>query len=475
MLLSELLKEIGRECPVGDAEICCVTDRAENAVPGSLFVAVEGKRHDGHLLVGRALSNGAVAAVVGRGAGSDREIAVPDPRVAFSRLCAAFYGHPDRELAVTGITGTNGKTSTAVYLRSVLERTGRRCGMIGTLGCGAGETLEDSGFTTPESDAFFASLRQMADAGCVACAAEISSQALSQRRVDAARFRLGVLTNIGRDHLDYHGSMGEYVAAKSRLFLLSEAALFNADDPYREQIAALARRSDGKTYSVRDARADYVIKDRRSGRDGECFRIACEGEEARFTLPPVCEFTVYNVLAAAAAAHLLGVPLAKSAEALRELPPVKGRMQKISGRGVDAYVDFAHTPQALTAALRGLRRITAGKLTVVFGCGGDRDRGKRPEMGRAAAFADRVIVTSDNPRGEDPEAIIAQVTAGVPGNRELIVQPDRARAIAAAVERSAPGDAILIAGKGHEEYQIVSGGKIPFSDEAVIRRLLTER
>ncbi len=475
MLLSELLKEIGRDCPFGDAEILRVTDRAEDAGPGSLFVAVEGRRCDGHALAGLALKNGAAAVVAGKSAGTDREIVVPDPRLAFSYLCAAFYGHPDRALALTGVTGTNGKTTTAVYLRAVLDRAGCRCGLIGTLGCGAGETLEDSGYTTPASDAFFAALRRMEEEGCGACAAEVSSQALSQARVDAARFRLGVLTNIGRDHLDYHGSMGEYVAAKSRLFRLSETALLNGDDPYLGQIKTLARRSDCLTYSVKGNPADYAIKDRQTGRDGERFRIVRGREAALFMLPPVCEFTVYNVLAASAAAHLLGVPLETAAQALREPPPVKGRMQKLSAKGVDVYIDFAHTPQALSAALRGLRRITAGKLTVVFGCGGDRDRGKRPEMGRAAAFADRVIVTSDNPRGEDPEAIIAQVTAGIPENKELTVQPDRARAIAAAVEAAAPGDAVLIAGKGHEEYQIVSGGKIPFSDEAVVRTLLAER
>lgn len=473
MLLSELLKEIGRESPCGDAEILRVTDRLDAVLPGSLFVAMEGKTLDGHTLADQALEKGAFAVVTGRSLGKGREIVVRDPRAAFSALCAAFYGHPDRELRLIGITGTNGKTSTAEYLRTLLTRTGRTCGLIGTLGCGVGDELTDSGYTTPGSDAFFAALRQMADGGCGYCAAEISSQALSQARAEAASFALGVLTNIGRDHLDYHGKLSEYVAAKSRLFRLSETALLNADDAYCEQIASLSGLTAGLTYSVRGNYADYMVRGRRESASGVRFEIVRGKERAPFALPPVCEFTVYNVLAAVAAAHCMGVSLEEAATALKDLPPVKGRMQRIGAAGVDVYIDFAHTPEALTAALKGLRRMAKGRLTVVFGCGGDRDRGKRPEMGRAAAaFADTVIVTSDNPRGEDPEAIIAQVTAGMPPKSHVFTQPDREKAIALAIHQAAPGDVILVAGKGHEEYQIVSGGKIPFSDEAVVRRLL---
>ena len=473
MLLRDLLSEIGQECPFGDAEVASVTDQFEKVVPGSLYVAVEGKRRDGHILVRQALESGAVAAVTGRSVGSGREIVVRDPRAAFSGLCAAFYGHPDRALSLIGVTGTNGKTSTAVYLRTVLERTGRRCGLIGTLGCGAGEDLTDSGYTTPESDTFFASLRTMADAGCRYCAAEVSSQALSQERVSAARFTLGVLTNVGTDHLDYHGRMSEYVAAKSRLFRLSDLALLNADDAYCGQIAAQAGLTSYRTYSVKGSYADYMVKQRRATREGQRFVIAHGSETVPAALPAVCDFTVYNVLAAAAAAHLAGVPLAEAVGALRELPQVRGRMQRISAAGVTAYIDFAHTPEALAGVLKGLRRMTQGRLITVFGCGGDRDKGKRPEMGRiAAAYSDTVIVTSDNPRTEDPGAIIAQIMAGVPAKSSVFAQPDRAKAIALAVNQAAPGDTILIAGKGHEEYQIFSGGKVHFSDEAEVRRLL---
>ena len=473
MLLKDLLSEIGRESPSGGAEIVRVTDQFENVVPGSLYVAVEGKRRDGHALVRQALENGAVAAVTGRSVGSDREIVVRDPRIAYSLLCAAFYGHPDRELSVIGITGTNGKTSTAVYLRTVLERAGRPCGLIGTLGCGTGEALADSGYTTPESDVFFASLREMAESGCRYCAAEISSQALSQARVDAARFSLAVLTNVGTDHLDYHGRMADYVTAKSRLFRLADVALLNADDAYCEQIAAEAGLTSYRTYSVKGNYADYMVRRRRVSRGGQSFVIAHGGTTVPMSLPPVCDFTVYNVLAAVAAADLAGVPVARAAASLRELPQVKGRMQRIEAMGVTVYIDFAHTPEALAGVLRGLRRMKRGRLIAVFGCGGDRDRGKRPEMGRiACAYADSVIVTSDNPRTEDPERIIAQIVAGTAGHGSVFTQPDREKAIALALNQASPGDTVLIAGKGHEEYQLVADKKICFSDEAVVRRLL---
>ena len=473
MILNELLREIGAGCAFGDAEVAAVTDKPEDVVPGSLFVAVEGGRFDGHSAVNDALSRGAVAAVTQRSLGTCREIVVPDTRRALSCLCAAFYGHPDRALRLIGVTGTNGKTSTAEYLKTVLERTGRRCGVIGTLGCGIADERDDSGYTTPESGAFFAALRRMADAGCGYCVAEVSSQALSQSRADAARFALGVLTNVGTDHLDYHGSFSVYVEAKSRLFRLSDRALLNADDAYCEQIAAQAGLTEYDTYSVRGCYADYMMKNiRRRGETAE-FIIAGLRETADMRIPAACDFTLSNVLAAVAAAAVLGVRIEEAARALSELPPIKGRMQKISSAGVTAYVDFAHTPEALSGALRGLKRLARGRLIAVFGCGGDRDPGKRPEMGRiAAAYADVVIVTSDNPRGEDPLHIIEDILAGVKNKGAVFAQPDREKAIALAVNKAVPGDIILIAGKGHEEYQLAAGRKTAFSDADVVRKLL---
>lgn len=472
MNLSELLKEIGRESCFGDPEIASVTDKTKDVLPGSLFVAVEGRHSDGRQTAAEALARGAAAVVTGRPAGTGREIVVNDPRMAFSHLCAAFYGHPDRELELIGVTGTNGKTSTSAYLQTILNRTGRRCGVIGTLGYGV-NALTDSGFTTPESDTFFRSLREMADGGCRYCVAEVSSQALSQARADAARFSLGVLTNVGTDHLDYHGKMSEYVAAKSKLFRLCDRALLNADDAYAEQIASLAGLTSYAAYSAKGCYADYMAREKKETPEGVGFTISCREGAARISLPPVCGFTVYNVLAAVAAANLCGVSLQEAADALRKLPPIKGRMQRIDASGIAAYVDFAHTPEALYGVLKDLRRFTKGRLITVFGCGGDRDKGKRPAMGRiAASLSDTVIVTSDNPRTEDPAAIIADVLAGVPEKSCVFAQPDREKAIALAVNQALPGDTILIAGKGHEEYQIFSDRTEPFSDEAVVRKLL---
>ena len=473
MLLRELLKEIGRECPFGDAEITSVTDVAGNVRPGGLFVAVAGSRCDGHLLVRRALERGAAAVVTGRPTGSPREIVVHDPRKALCALCAAFYGHPDRELKLIGITGTNGKTTTAEYLKTALERTGRRCGVIGTLGCGAGPERTGTGYTTPGSPAFFAALREMADAGCGFCAAEVSSQALSQSRVDAASFPLGVLTNLGRDHLDYHGTPAAYAEAKAKLFRLADAALLNADDPCCGRMAAAAEGKPVFLYSVRSADADFHIKDLRTEKAGTVLAVSARGVTARMRLPAVCGFTVYNILAAVSAAALCGVPFREAAEALEDLPEVKGRMQRIVAGGVTVYIDFAHTPEALSGVLKGLKQADHGRIITVFGCGGGRDRGKRPQMGRiAAALSDAVIVTSDNPRDEPPERIIEEILSGIPDRETVMTEPDRERAVALAISLARPGDRVLIAGKGHEEYQIVSDRKIAFSDEAVVRKLL---
>ena len=472
MLLRELLKEIGRECPSGGAEITSVTDIVENVRRGSLFVAVEGSRRDGVTSVKQALARGAAAVVTGRRTGAENEMVVEDPRKALGLLCAAFYGHPDRELRLIGITGTNGKTTTAEYLKVLLERTGRRCGVIGTLGCGAGEERTETGYTTPGAPAFFAALRSIADAGCGYCAAEVSSQALSQYRVAAASFSLGVLTNLGRDHLDYHGTPAAYAEAKSRLFRLSEAALLNADDACCGQMAAAAAGKPVYTYSVAGKDADFRVTHLRAEQEEMCFTIVHRNEAARMRVSAVCGFTVYNLLAAVAAAVLCGVPLTEAARALAEPPRVKGRLQTVRAAGVTVLIDFAHTPEALSAVLRGLRQ-KEGRLITVFGCGGDRDRGKRPRMGSvAAALSDKVIVTSDNPRGEPPEQIIEDILSGIPDRAAVITEPDRARAIALAVGLASPGDRILIAGKGHEEYQIVSDQKIPFSDEAVVKGLL---
>ncbi|MBQ6118628.1 MAG: UDP-N-acetylmuramoyl-L-alanyl-D-glutamate--2,6-diaminopimelate ligase [Clostridia bacterium] len=356
-----------------------MTDIVEEVRPGSLFVAVEGGRNDGHLLVRQALERGAAAVVTGRRTGAENEIVVEEPRKALGLLCAGFYGHPDRRLKLIGITGTNGKTTTAEYLKTLLERTGRRCGVIGTLGCGAGEERTETGYTTPGAPAFFAALRRMADAGCGYCAAEVSSQALSQYRVEAATFSLGVLTNLGRDHLDYHGTPAAYAEAKSRLFRLSEAALLNADDACLGQMAAAAEDKPCFTYSVKRRDADFCVTELWETSEGFDFTVAAAGEKARLRLPAVCGFTVYNALAAVAAATLCGVPLRQAAAALDPLPEVKGRMQRISGGGIAVYIDFAHTPEALSGALRGLRR-TEGRIITVFGCGGGRDRGKRPRI-----------------------------------------------------------------------------------------------
>lgn len=472
MKLNELMNEAGFPGNYPETEISFVTDNSDEVTKDSLFVAVEGRNGDGHEKTAQAFEKGAATAVTEKHTGCPFEITVPDSRRAYGFLCSAFYGHPEREMIFTGITGTNGKTSTASHLSHILNVNGMRCGTVGTLGVSGAENAGEPGYTTPGGHTLFSALRDMADAGCSRCVMEVSSQALAQSRTDAIGFGIGILTNIGRDHLDYHGKMKNYVEAKSRLFTMSEKALLNSDDAYAEQIAALAGLKDYATYSAKGRRADFMARDVRRIGGGTEFLLLHGTHAAQIRLESPFVFEVYNALAAFGGAVIAGVGFYEAAQALCSLPPVRGRMQKIGCAGFDVYVDFAHTPEALSAALRSLRDMTAGRLITVFGCGGERDRLKRPEMGAAAArYSDTVILTDDNPRGEDPARIIADIRSGIKSGTDVFVQRDRGKAIGLALNKASAGDTVLIAGKGHEEYILTKNGKEYFSDAQTVAAL----
>lgn len=474
--LSSLLREVGMAGSFGDTEITRVTDKAENVVPGSLFVAVKGGNTDGHELVGAALARGAAAAVTQQDTGSGREIPAGDTRKLYGSLCAAFAGHPDRTLRVIGITGTNGKTTTAEYLRHILETAGHKCGVIGTFGTRIDTAVIPNGYTTPSPDVLFAGLADMAREGCEYCVMEVSSQALAQARADAVRFRLGVLTNIGSDHLDYHGGMENYVKAKSRLFRLSDSALLNADDAYCEEIAENAGLRSFSTYSVRGGCADIMAKNIRLKENGTDFTLIAGRQSAGTSIPSICRFSVSNALAAASAAIKEGFDPEKTAEALRTLPRVRGRMDRFSSGGISVWVDFAHTPEALTAVLSSLSAVNRGRMITVFGCGGGRDKKKRPAMGAAAAaYSDVVILTEDNSRHEDVRDIIRDIRSGIDKKTDVFVCPDREKAIGLAIGKAVPGDTVLVAGKGHENTIVSNGEKRFFSDEETVKKYLCLR
>jgi UDP-N-acetylmuramoyl-L-alanyl-D-glutamate--2,6-diaminopimelate ligase len=475
MDLRPLVAALAEARAIGDLDRVALglTHDSRAVRPGSIFVALRGERTDGHAFLARAVAAGAGAVVVDEAfAGAAQPpagaatIVVPDTRRALSRLAAAFYGHPSRALTVVGVTGTNGKTTTTYLIEAILNAGGLRAGRIGTLGASFGETDWPLENTTPLASELQGLLAEMRERGAEAVAMEVSSHALALDRVADVDFAVGVLTNVTRDHLDFHPSFEAYAAAKRSLFELAAVAVVNADDACGRRWAGELERA--VTYGLGSGarvRADDV----EIGAGGSRFRVA----GVDFSLPLPGRFNVSNALAALCVAREAGISDAVSARALAGALPVPGRMERFAAGGVDVLVDYAHTPDALESVLRAAREGTRGRLVAVFGCGGDRDRGKRPEMGRiASALADRAFVTSDNPRTEDPQAIVDQILAGVPDRGRVAVELDRRTAIRRAIGEAAPGDLIVVAGKGHETYQIVGTTSAHFDDREEVRAAL---
>jgi UDP-N-acetylmuramoyl-L-alanyl-D-glutamate--2,6-diaminopimelate ligase len=446
--------------------------------PGFAFVALRGERHDGHDFVPKAIAGGAVAVVVELERAASLEIpsdvtlvAVHDTRRALARLAATFYERPSSALAVVGVTGTNGKTTTTWLIEAILEAAGVPCGRIGTLGAqfrGEGWPL---GNTTPLALELQATLATLRERGARAVAMEVSSHALALERVADVAFALAVLTNVSRDHLDFHGTFEAYAAEKRKLFALSGDAIFNADDSFGRKWASEFPASPWRTYGVA---SDAIIhaRDVALGPNGSTFAV----DATQFSLRLPGAFNVSNALAALAVARALRIDDVVSARALAGVESVPGRMEHFAGSGVDAIVDYAHTPGALENVLRAARESARGRVVAVFGCGGDRDRGKRPQMGRIASeLADLVVVTSDNPRSEEPQAIVDEIVAGIADRSKLLIEVDRAHAIRRAVLSAETGDTIVIAGKGHETYQVVGTQTRHFDDREEVRAALVAR
>lgn len=466
-----------RELTGGGAPSVEITSLAYSSTDvraGSLFFCVRGFKADGHEFAPDALRSGAVALVCERPLGLGvPEVIVPDVRAAMGPIAARFYGNPTNELRVVGITGTNGKTTTAFLTRSILEATGTRCGLIGTVKYVVGGSEREAVRTSPEALDLQRSFRAMLDAGDRACAMEVSSHALELRRTAGIQWACRVFTNLTQDHLDFHQTMEDYFLAKRRLFVDGDApSVVNVDDPYGRR---LAEQVDAITYSI-GGDAHFRAADVEFDAAGAHFVLETpEGSaEARIALPGL--FNVSNALAAVAASVHLGVGLGEAAAALAGAERVPGRLEPVDeGQDFAVLVDYAHTPDSLENVLRAARELTGGRVHVVFGAGGDRDRDKRPLMGAAAvANADRVIVTSDNPRSEDPASIVAQILEGTgPGVHSEL---DRRKAIALAIDAAEPGDVVVIAGKGHEQGQeFENGRKEPFDDVTVAREALRAR
>ena len=471
----------GAPAGAGEIEITDLAFDNRAVEPGTLFFCVPGFTRDGHDFAPDAVARGAVALVVERPLGLGvPEIRVASVRAAMAPAAAAFYGDPTAHLETVGVTGTNGKTTTAFLVHALLEADRRQTGLLGTVKSVIGGAERAVERTTPEAIDLQRTFREMLDSGDVACAMEVSSHALALHRADAIHFAAAIFTNLTQDHLDFHETMEDYFLAKRRLFEPGRAAhaVVNLDDPYGARLAGeLGRVGPIVTFAV-ERDATYRAGDLRTDLTGSRFTVhGPEGAlELRSPLPG--RFNVYNVLGALAAVRAVGVPLDIAAGAIETAGHVPGRFQPVdAGQDFAVLVDYAHTPDSLKNVLSAARGLLldagrGGRLHVVFGCGGDRDRGKSPLMGEIAVrLADRVIVTSDNPRSEDPEAIIAEILAGSGDGVEH--DADRRRAIGRAIAEAEPGDVVVIAGKGHEQGQeFEAGRKIPFDDVTVAREAL---
>jgi len=449
---------------------------------GSLFFCVPGHERDGHDFAPAALAAGAAALVVERPLGLHApEIVVDSARAAMGPLAARFHGDPTRELRVVGVTGTNGKTTTAHLLRALLEAGGERCGLLGTVGSLVGGAERLATRTTPEAIDLQADFREMLDGGERYCAMEVSSHALALGRTDGTRFAAAVFTNLTQDHLDFHPTMEDYFQSKRRLFESPAVKVVNLDDPYGRRL--MGELEGVVTFAI-DTPADYQARDVVVDLGGSRFQLCTPVGERLLSLPLPGRFNVSNALGALAVAHSLGIELDTLVGALEQGVRVPGRVEQVDeGQGFAVLVDYAHTPDSLANVLSTAHEVGEGRVICVFGAGGDRDRGKRPVMGEIGAqLADVLLVTSDNPRSEDPEAIIAEIMQGASavqrpsGAPPVAAEVDRRAAIERAVALAEQGDVLVIAGKGHEQGQEFAGGvKVPFDDVTVAREALGAR
>ncbi|MCY4173329.1 MAG: UDP-N-acetylmuramoyl-L-alanyl-D-glutamate--2,6-diaminopimelate ligase [Cyanobacteria bacterium MAG CAR3_bin_5] len=498
MRLHRLLETAAIPVPasVADREIRAVSGDSRRLPAGSLFVGAPGAQVDGGDYWAASLAGGAAVAVIGpRAAGkrppgpTDPVVVVEDPAVCLGRLASAFWGHPSRQLQLIGVTGTNGKTTTTHWIEHLSTAMGTPTALLGTLENRWPGTVMTASHTTEPADVVHGHLAQAVANGVQRAAMEVSSHALAQQRVAGLRFAGAVFTNLSQDHLDFHGDMESYFQAKARLFgadMLHGQAVINCEDRYGQR---LHRQLGGKAWGCRlllDSRpgdqpplardGELVMCDLAMGAGGVEGRLVSPMGEGRFHSPMLGRYNLMNLLQAVGVLLSCGAPLGPLLEHVPRFGGVPGRMESIGAPDLTVVVDYAHTPDGLNSALQALRPFVAGRLICVFGCGGDRDRGKRPFMGAAAAeLADELVITSDNPRTEDPERILEEICAGLPAEIPHHRELDRSLAIHRAVVQAAPGDTVLIAGKGHERVQIIGHEQRPFDDRRVAAAAIAQR
>ncbi|MCD6038729.1 MAG: murE [Gammaproteobacteria bacterium] len=487
--LSDLMEEIKEPIYPNDLLISGLALDSRQVQKGDLFFAYQGSTLDGRQFINEAIKKGAKAIMVER----DEQVAsisfqddvpiisVQHLKHKISALAGRFYNHPAQSMQIIGVTGTSGKTSFTYFLASVLEQLAFSCGVIGTMGNGLYGDIKSGNLTTPDAIAVQKIFAELFQQGARYVAMEVSSHSLAQGRVEAVPFTVGVFTNLTQDHLDYHGTMKAYGVAKKRLFesLATQFAVINNDDPFgRELIASLPNKENIIAYGIQKSkRVESVIAQSVELEQGVKARVITPWGEGELQTQLIGHFNLSNLLAVLAVIGLLKIPLSAALQCLKNVLPVPGRMQVLGGKELPlVVVDYSHKPDALKKALEALRPYYSGQLYCVFGCGGERDRGKRPLMGAIAErYADRVIVTDDNPRTEDPKQIVADIMQGFVHPEKIIVEHDRSKAINNSIQYAKRGDCVLIAGKGAETYQQIGNIKIPFSDVEQVRERLNVR
>lgn len=476
MKLSQILKNVKVKNEYTDREVTDVTSDSRQVKEGFLFVCIKGASFDGHSVAQQMLDIGAVAVVCEYDLGVENQIIVDDTRKAYSPICASFFGNPADSLKLIGLTGTNGKTTTTFLIKQILENVGKKVGLIGTVQNMVGDEVYPAHYTTPDPHELQSLFRKMVDAGCEYCIMEVSSQALAQGRVEGIHFHIGAFTNLTQDHLDYHKTWENYFESKKLLFKACDCAVTNLDDEYGLKIV------DGcgcrvVTYGVDNMKADFVA--RNVGFSANGVRYDLVGEKmGRVSCPIPGRFSVYNSLCATSVALTLGVDFTDVLEAISKSNGVKGRIEVVPtpNQNYTVIIDYAHSPDGLENIISSLKEIANGRVVTVFGCGGDRDRTKRPKMGKIAAeLSDFCVVTSDNPRSENPSAIIEDILEGMKDTATPYeVVENRKEAIAWAMKNAQPNDIILLAGKGHETYQILPTGTIHFDEREAVAEVLEE-
>ena len=487
MLLKTLVPAIPIRKIIGtiDRPVESIAYDSRRVQRNGMFVALRGEKSDGHQFIGQAIEKGASVIVVEHEGSHPRAtfLVVENTRAALADLSAAFYHYPARKLKLAAVTGTNGKTTTTFLTKHICEAAGLRCGLIGTVRYEIGERVLPAIRTTPESLDLVELLAQIRDAGCRAAAMEVSSHALAQDRTRGLEWNVAVFTNLTQDHLDFHGTMMSYFDAKAKLFTQLGAqqkkrkpmAVVNIDDRYGEQLLDKIDKNVAVITYGRGARADFRASNPRVEFSGTSYQLEAGGKSYLVRVPLIGRFNVLNSVAALAAANALGISLRDAVLSIGKSSQIPGRLELVPAkRQFQVFVDYAHTPDALRNVLRTLRELEPHRLIAVFGCGGDRDRQKRPMMGDIVdQYADYAIITSDNPRTEDPNAILAEIEKGFRSSRyEKIV--DRTEAIGRAVALAQPRDIVLIAGKGHENYQEFADYTVPFDDIQVARRAIAD-